>query len=399
MEWKRIESGSDKSVVIPESWLYPHYYEALNILFRFENSLRVFVYTILKNVYGNQWKEITFNSAAGEQKSIKNLASSRVTQAENFGYLGYDISCPIMHLNSGELVDLLTNESYWPIFRSYFKGKKDVIKNKLLEIGSIRNSLAHFRPIKQDDIEVIKQNSKQTLLEVEGCLSNIFYPNVAIPTNTDTDWYKELSVIGNDVATASLFYSKDEKWVNIKIEYKAALISKKKITETFYMYQVANLVTPNILNIFDDIKNSCIYISERPNYPSLDKDFNLIASKSASIIFSMDCIEKHYKEISSDMRTLIAAVSDEVGLLLDDNLARGKLVNSVSCTASWKITDKDSGKGFWNYSYGSMDCPYESNHPDEYWGHFNWYAEHNIVTEINRYPWMPADISADIFPF
>ena len=44
MEWKAAEVQSDGSTKIPERWLHLYYYEALNILFRFENALRLFVY-------------------------------------------------------------------------------------------------------------------------------------------------------------------------------------------------------------------------------------------------------------------------------------------------------------------------------------------------------------------
>ena len=50
MEWKQ-SSEKDGATVIPSNWIYIHYYEALNTLFRVENSLRVFVYVVLKNIF------------------------------------------------------------------------------------------------------------------------------------------------------------------------------------------------------------------------------------------------------------------------------------------------------------------------------------------------------------
>lgn len=76
-----------------------------------------------------------------------------------FGYLGFDITAPLMHLTSGELVELIVGNAYWPKFHHSFKGNKEIIKNKLLEIGNIRNSLAHFRPIRPDDIGLVKKYS------------------------------------------------------------------------------------------------------------------------------------------------------------------------------------------------------------------------------------------------
>jgi hypothetical protein len=51
MEWKSIETDDTRGLNIPGEWLLPHYYEALNALFRIENALRVFVYVVLKNQF------------------------------------------------------------------------------------------------------------------------------------------------------------------------------------------------------------------------------------------------------------------------------------------------------------------------------------------------------------
>ncbi len=216
MEWKSAQ-GKDGLIKIPERWLHLHYYEALNILFRFENSLRVFVYAILKNEKFNDWKTCTFQIAEGNQQSISSIASKRISQAQTFGYLGYEVKCPIMHLTSGELVELLTSNAYWDLFKDYFRGSREIIKNKLLEIGSIRNSLAHFRPIKSDDVELIKQNSRHTLISIEECLRNLFNQQQRVPTNTEEDWYKNINVLGTDHIITNPFYSQDEKWVNIQL--------------------------------------------------------------------------------------------------------------------------------------------------------------------------------------
>ena len=111
MEWKSSSRTDQGLFKIPKRWLHIHYYEALNILFRFENSLRVFVYSVLKNGFLDKWKECTFSVGEADPESIRNLASKRIKQAESFGYLGFDITAPLMHLTSGELVELVVSES------------------------------------------------------------------------------------------------------------------------------------------------------------------------------------------------------------------------------------------------------------------------------------------------
>ena len=135
----------------------------MNVLFRLENSLRVFVYIVLKNQLFGKWADISITSDDLESGTVKLIARRRLNQARNFRYLGYVISCPIMYLTSGEPIRLVMADPYWLYFKQYFRGSKDIIRNKLDEIGTIRNPLAHLRPIKLDDVEVIKQNAPSTL--------------------------------------------------------------------------------------------------------------------------------------------------------------------------------------------------------------------------------------------
>ena len=55
MQWREATEIEGNSVRVPPTWLDLYYYEALNILFRFENSLRIFAYIILKKELGEKW--------------------------------------------------------------------------------------------------------------------------------------------------------------------------------------------------------------------------------------------------------------------------------------------------------------------------------------------------------
>lgn len=111
MEWKPTIRNDQGLLKVPKRWLHIHYYEALSILFRFENSLRVFVYAILKNEYSSKWGDCNFSMPGGDATAIKSLAARRINQADNFGYLGFDIKATLMHLTSGELVELITADA------------------------------------------------------------------------------------------------------------------------------------------------------------------------------------------------------------------------------------------------------------------------------------------------
>src|SRR5207237_9077479 len=99
--WRQPESGKDNFIRIPGNWLFLHYYEALTVLFRIENALRMFVYVILKNEHKSKWLELSIASDDGNQSSISAIAKKRVAQGETYGYLGYPMSSPLMHLTTG----------------------------------------------------------------------------------------------------------------------------------------------------------------------------------------------------------------------------------------------------------------------------------------------------------
>lgn len=179
MDWKSAVTKDDGTVTIPERWLHLHYYEALNILFRMENALRVFVYVVLKNRFREKWPDTALQGTDEENSTVAAVAAKRIAQAKSFGYLGY--------ANSGELTRIITSETYWELFKPYFKGKKEIKKTKLDEIGTVRNALAHFRPIKYDDIELIKQNVKHAFFGIEQYLAEMIRVDRVVPTNTAAD--------------------------------------------------------------------------------------------------------------------------------------------------------------------------------------------------------------------
>jgi len=389
MEWKFSYQKEDGLFKIPKRWLHIHYYEAFNILFRFENSLRIFVYAILKNEFFDKWKECSFPASENNSQTINGLASKRISQAENFGYLGFDIIAPLMHLTSGELVDLITSNSYWPKFKIYFKGNKEIIKNKLLEIGTIRNSLAHFRPIKSEDIELIKQNSRHTLIGVEECLSNIYNQSIRVPTNTCEDWYTSISTIGTETITTIPYYSSDELWVNIKLSFKTLILEKQQLMTNFYRFVVAKINTPNILLNHKELAKYVTCVTENVGYPSLSEEIDIIINKDVNLVFRKDILSEYKNKISDDIKNAVQCINSECDLLSQDNLARGLIAESAEVTAWFYKPENEDGK--WNYQYNSIYQEYKPNHPDEYWGLHQ--SASDIVGGCQRYPWMPENIS------
>ena len=84
MDWRSATTKDDGTISVPERWLHLHYYEALNILFRMENSLRVFVYGVLKNKFQKNWAQTNLQTVDEEKyddrrgRCEKNSASERL---------------------------------------------------------------------------------------------------------------------------------------------------------------------------------------------------------------------------------------------------------------------------------------------------------------------------------
>jgi hypothetical protein len=90
-----------------------------------ENSLRVFVYVVLKGRFRDKWTDTPLQTTDDEQSTIAATAAKRVAQAKGFGYLGYEISSPLMYLNSGELTRIIMADAHWEFFKPFFRGRKE----------------------------------------------------------------------------------------------------------------------------------------------------------------------------------------------------------------------------------------------------------------------------------
>jgi len=126
MKWIKAVQQKENIYDLPGNWLYLHYFEALNILFRIENSLRIFVYVILKDSLQDKWQDINITSDDENSSTINAIAKKRIAQDNNFAYLGYSTNNPLMYLTSGELIRLITSDSYWKYFNSYFLGSREI---------------------------------------------------------------------------------------------------------------------------------------------------------------------------------------------------------------------------------------------------------------------------------
>lgn len=395
MDWKPATSKGEDVVSIPKRWLHIHYYEALNILFRMENALRVFVYVILKNEYQEKWADATVQLSEDEQSTITAVASKRIAQSKGFGYLGYVINSPLMHLNSSELTRLITSDGYWRLFQPYFKGKRDIIRTKLDEVGTVRNSLAHFRPIKHDDVELIKQNIKHAFVGIEECLAEMTNTQDVVPTNTGDDWYKSLITLGTDLCQLQLYQSKHEEWVRVEIDYLCPII-ENYAGERYASCRTLNLRSPSVVKHFHRLASLCTYVMEYVPYATMGKDLTPKFRKSVSVVFSRKVVKAHYTIVQSELQDLLLKIQEESELVKKDNLARGVLIDATHVYAESK--ESEGGRRWWSINTTGLNCEFDENDPPEYWGDIGLYHS-DFIAGAKKFPWMPSDISSQESPF
>jgi hypothetical protein len=392
MEWKSAEGRAEGAVKIPERWLHLYYYEALTILFRFENALRLFVYVVLKKNLGKDW-DLT---SVGDGITIRTETRKRIAQTREHGYLGYDVSSPMLFLNSGELTQIICSDAYWKHFAPFFRAPKAIVLSKLQEIGTVRNSLAHFRPLKQDDIDLIKQNSRHLLMEVEACLVQLTSIANIVPSNSQMTWYREIKPIGNEQFSTALFASPDQSWVRLQLEYKLPVLQKTVYSEQYIQYSVGNFRTSQLLILHPALREACILLSESPMYGRVSKDFMPEAAKQVSLVFAQEALVSNIGSVAAAIKGVALTVQSETELLTQDNLARGELVEPRSISATLK--DGHSNQKYWSLNVDSLNTSPQEIECVEYWGQ-RWNYPIDFISSVHHYPWMPSSVSAQELPF
>ena len=398
MEWQKHKEADEGGLTIPRNWLHIHYYEALSSLFRIENALRTFVFLVLKTEVGNSWPDLEISSDDGSGTTIGALAKKRTAQDETFGYLGFSINSPLMQLTSGELVGLITAETYWPHFSRYFRAAKRVVTLKLQEIGNIRNSLAHFRPIKSDDVEVLKQNATQVLSGVESALIEATSCKDRVPTNTQETWYRELSTLGTQQCRFLFNQSQDKSWIRLTLRFRCPALSEPGENPSYFAsYQVFTLDSPESIRKFVNIRQNVTILTEHVPRPSWQVKPGLPFGKDLQFTFGAKVLEKNYGKVKSDFEGLISQIAQEVELIDEDHLARGELVQLAEVNASQK-EHKTGSRAYWVFHLAPLHRPVKPDDPAEYWGILDTPGK-NLITETEKFPWMPVAISKTPLPF
>lgn len=395
MNWQAAERSSDGALKVPDNWLFPHYYEALTVLFRVENALRLFVYVILKDHYGPKWQDLEISSDEEAKTTIAALAKRRIVQGNTFGYLSCPTQSPLMHLTSGELVRLIAHDSYWPAFKDYFPAAKNVVTLKLQEIGIIRNAIAHFRPVSSDDVEVAKQNANQMLSKVEHTLTGLIQCAQTVPTNTKEDWYLQLRTLGTDAVSLRFSQSSDGSWVRIALVHRVTVISGSPDTKSIWQhYRIACVTTPALFDVSQVLRRRAILLTERIRRLRLGKDLCPLGEKEVCLTFSRRVLAEAHAELKAALEEALTLIIQETDLLKEDQLAQGSLMQ-LRWLVARQVGSGDSS--YWSIDESALSSPPPDEALPEYWGHVT--AGSNFISDTESYPWIPVKVSEEDVPF
>lgn len=192
MEWEKAEQLDDSTFQIPKCWMFLHYYQAYNVLFRIENALRVFVYLVLKQEYGEQWdlRPVSFGSSTAPNPTIRVLAKERLKISKQYGHLGDAIGSLLQTLTMHELLALILSEKDWQLFTGCFPLSRNLLESKIKEIMAVRNNLAHFRAVTPSDVDDISQIASRVLSGVGDFLQSAITQPRVVPSNCEEEWYR-----------------------------------------------------------------------------------------------------------------------------------------------------------------------------------------------------------------
>jgi len=357
----------------------------------------MFVYIILKANYGEHWRSLKISSDEGKDVTIAAATSQRRSQDEVYGYLGFPATCPLLYLTSGELIRLIIDETNWKHFKPYFSASKEIVKTKLDEIGNVRNALAHFRPLRAEDVSLVKQNAMHVLPKVEQCLQEVLKCEDAVPTNLDEPWYKSLSVIGSDLCALRFSQSHDATWVKIHLRYACRTIQVEKVASFLRNYRITTVRTAAILDLQPVIRNAVIFVNESIPFFRIVKDEDPKFSKTITLTFAKKTLAEKHTEIRIAIVTLLEKLNQETELVKNDHLARGELIYAISASA--RQTTSENKPGQWSIDVPALREREDLTDAPEYFGSLESMSVPDFITDSPRFAWMPVDVADYGIPF
>jgi hypothetical protein len=163
-EHKNIETSSNYEK-LPNSLI-----DALNTnikpyieIYSIENFLRIYINIKYYNKYGNYNLDELFKNASKSKKK----AQQRIEEDEKQGWKEQRGATIIFYVDFIELIDLITNQSNWDLFKEDFKNQT-FIRLRIEELYDFRNKIAHNSALGKDEINNIYSYCNQIFNQLKN---------------------------------------------------------------------------------------------------------------------------------------------------------------------------------------------------------------------------------------
>ncbi len=201
---------------------------------------------------------------------------------------------------------------------------------------------------------------------VEEELESIVKCSERVPTNTPDAWYQQMRTLETDRCRLAFTRSTDSRWVRFHLRFDAAIVSQNPaVPQNNVRYNVFKLGSPSILDRYEELKRSALFLTERVAYPSMPDNFKPVFSKTIEFTFSQGLFAKEHEKVRECFVKLLEEIDNEAELISEDNLARGKLVHLTTVRGS---KSEYGDNEYWSLNIEALRSPFMSDHPSEYCG-------------------------------
>ena len=123
------------------------------------------------------------------------------------------------------------------------------------------------------------------------------------------------------------------------------------------------------------------------------KESSFSYKKVIEFTFKRSNLESELNIIKNRLQNVLSAIDDEITLVQKDPNARGTIVDTIEI---WLKPDEEQ-EDKWQCDYSRFQSDVSSLSPIEYWGNFNTFSMDNPISDIEKYPWMPVEVSPGVF--
>ncbi len=290
-----------------------------------------------------------------------------------------------MYLTAGELVGIILSPTYGKLFRKFFAGPENIISAKLQEIATIRNALAHFRPVTPAHVKILRENGSVVLQKFQSQLQALLFTKKGRLIRSWKGSFVRPATENRTSIECRVGQPREAGWTVMQLLTNAK-ISSASTSENTCSFMVEMVSLQRLLAAFPELQNSCVVAREWTSIPSWDGDSSLPKITKIIRLAFLGTTESPDKAFFSNDQFPTGASSSEMIIQSTKNLT-----SKYRATATeQKIGDLQTR---WKIQISKSISSEESQEFPEDWSCISSDFEDDPLTSIPRYPWMHTDTS------